>query len=407
MEYRLFLGISPFIILAVLFLLALSFRKREYAAGKFLFVFVLIALGYMISNVMEFVYGNESWILLWTKLEHLFASMIPVTWLLFVLQFTGKHERLRPRKCWYYFIPAFLNVFLSWSNEAHHVFWKSVRFEMIENIMVIRTTYGLLFYVVYFMHYVLLLYGIYIVLSEYIRSSDVFRRQLFWIIFGIMLAMFFNILYVFRVFPWLRKDFTPIGYALGSIAFAVGMFRYKFLELMPVSRSRVFDYISEGILVIDRKNRVIDMNSAALRIIGRSGYEPGTSVYQYPLVSPFFDDDEYRDKPHMLREEIITERDGPRRYEIGLNVIKGPGGGYDGAVIVMHDITERVRLSQELKTLRGIVPICAKCKNIRTDQGYWQKVEAYVSEHSYAEFSHGICPSCMEELYPEIKKDKT
>lgn len=56
----------------------------------------------------------------------------------------------------------------------------------------------------------------------------------------------------------------------------------------------------------------------------------------------------------------------------------------------------------EVKTLQGIIPICASCKKIRDDQGYWHQVESYVSTHSNALFSHGICPQCADKLYPEF-----
>ncbi|MEI6207943.1 MAG: response regulator [Desulfuromonadales bacterium] len=55
----------------------------------------------------------------------------------------------------------------------------------------------------------------------------------------------------------------------------------------------------------------------------------------------------------------------------------------------------------EIKVLKGIIPICAQCKKIRDDQGYWNQLEVYISEHSDAEFSHGLCPACIKELYPE------
>lgn len=68
---------------------------------------------------------------------------------------------------------------------------------------------------------------------------------------------------------------------------------------------------------------------------------------------------------------------------------------------------ERERLIEELRhavaevrTLRGFLPICASCKKIRDDAGYWQQIERYVEAHSEATFSHGICPDCMTELYP-------
>jgi AmiR/NasT family two-component response regulator len=80
------------------------------------------------------------------------------------------------------------------------------------------------------------------------------------------------------------------------------------------------------------------------------------------------------------------------------------------------DMIELRRLNKELeqalnkvKTLSGMLPICASCKKIRDDKGYWQQIESYIREHSEAEFSHGICPECARKLYPEYydkKKDK-
>ena len=52
-----------------------------------------------------------------------------------------------------------------------------------------------------------------------------------------------------------------------------------------------------------------------------------------------------------------------------------------------------------VKTLRGLLPICANCKKIRDDQGYWKQLESYIESHSDALFSHGLCPECMEQLY--------
>ncbi|MDA8422044.1 MAG: response regulator [Nitrospiraceae bacterium] len=57
---------------------------------------------------------------------------------------------------------------------------------------------------------------------------------------------------------------------------------------------------------------------------------------------------------------------------------------------------------KEIKQLRGFLPICASCKKIRDDNGYWTQVEVYISDHSDTEFSHGICPDCARKLYPEL-----
>lgn len=56
----------------------------------------------------------------------------------------------------------------------------------------------------------------------------------------------------------------------------------------------------------------------------------------------------------------------------------------------------------EIKTLRGLIPICASCKKIRDDAGFWTEIEIYVRDHTEAQFSHGICPDCARKLYPDI-----
>ena len=56
----------------------------------------------------------------------------------------------------------------------------------------------------------------------------------------------------------------------------------------------------------------------------------------------------------------------------------------------------------EVKVLSGFLPICASCKQIRDDKGYWTQIESYIREHSEAEFSHSICPECAKKLYPDI-----
>jgi len=61
----------------------------------------------------------------------------------------------------------------------------------------------------------------------------------------------------------------------------------------------------------------------------------------------------------------------------------------------------------EVKTLQGMIPICAGCKNVRDDQGYWQRIESYVQDHSDAQFSHGLCPECMKAYFPHGGPDET
>ncbi len=64
-------------------------------------------------------------------------------------------------------------------------------------------------------------------------------------------------------------------------------------------------------------------------------------------------------------------------------------------------VVEVERALAEVKTLSGLLPMCSRCKRVRDDEGYWQEVEGYLQTHTEASFSHGLCPTCVRELYPE------
>ena len=66
--------------------------------------------------------------------------------------------------------------------------------------------------------------------------------------------------------------------------------------------------------------------------------------------------------------------------------------------------SEKEKALSDLKILGGLLPICAACKKIRDDTGYWEQIESYIVVHSEAKFSHGFCPDCARELYPEVFK---
>ncbi len=69
-------------------------------------------------------------------------------------------------------------------------------------------------------------------------------------------------------------------------------------------------------------------------------------------------------------------------------------------------ISELTQALDEIKTLKGIIPVCMHCKKVRDDSGYWAQLEEYISAHSEAEFSHGLCPDCLEKYYPEVSQLK-
>lgn len=79
-------------------------------------------------------------------------------------------------------------------------------------------------------------------------------------------------------------------------------------------------------------------------------------------------------------------------------------------IILIHSLMSKKEALKgamsDIQALRGLIPICASCKNIRDDKGYWKQLEEYVYQHSEAQFTHSVCPKCLAKLYPELSKDK-
>jgi CheY-like chemotaxis protein len=124
----------------------------------------------------------------------------------------------------------------------------------------------------------------------------------------------------------------------------------------------------------------------------------------------------FRNMPVVVFTGLLDEQVGIQAVREGAQdyLVKGQTNGVLLAKAIFYSIerkqleNERERLIRELqesiakvKLLSGLLPICASCKKIRDDKGYWNQVEAYISKHSQAKFTHGICPDCVKKLYPD------
>jgi PAS domain S-box-containing protein len=119
-------------------------------------------------------------------------------------------------------------------------------------------------------------------------------------------------------------------------------------------------------------------------------------------------------------EEFTVETRDGRHFivEVAASNVTSVSGEILGRMASFINITrrkeieaDREKLVRELqdaldniKVLKGIIPICASCKKIRDDKGYWKQIESYIKEHSNADFSHSVCPECARKLYPEFYK---
>ena len=102
--------------------------------------------------------------------------------------------------------------------------------------------------------------------------------------------------------------------------------------------------------------------------------------------------------------QLIDKREGLFTEDL-IEFIEMIGEQIGLAVHNSYTHTQLMEAMSEIKTLRKILPICASCKKIRDDKGYWHQVEEYIKTHAHVKLTHAICPECMEKLYPDILKE--
>lgn len=185
----------------------------------------------------------------------------------------------------------------------------------------------------------------------------------------------------------------------------------------------IFHNALDILIIIDIENgRIVEANETTKRVLG---YSPKALKGQ-PFENLFPNTDgksveEQRENIKFYDSVIVGHflRADGSTLVMDLTVTPIPWDGEVAMLATIRDATERIHAEEErealivelreamerIKTLKGLLPICAHCKNIRNDEGYWQKLEAYVSEHSEATFSHGICPDCIKKHYPEYYKE--
>mgnify|MGYP001558079811 CR=1 FL=1 len=180
-------------------------------------------------------------------------------------------------------------------------------------------------------------------------------------------------------------------------------------------------------VMLDAEGRVTFCNDYLLRLTGRSRADVlGQNWFAMFVPPELHIEDAFRAGMeqgtifHHFKNEILTTSGERRLVTWNNTVLRAAEGRVTGTASIGQDITrlkraeeEREKLINELqdafakiKTLNDMLPICAYCKKIRDDDGYWNQLESYISAHTDTQFSHGICPECAEKAYAELEKIK-
>jgi PAS domain S-box-containing protein len=201
-------------------------------------------------------------------------------------------------------------------------------------------------------------------------------------------------------------------------------------DISPENRRSILsilDMIGEGIRIVDPQFRIIYENRIHRDLLGEhvgeycyKAYQQKDSICEGCTVAQSFSDGKVRKEVRSVKTD-----DDLRFIEVTASTIRDAQGHIIAGVEVVADVTDRKKMEKErenliaelqealhkIKTLKGLIPVCAWCKKARDDRGYWDNLENYIREHSEADFTHGICPECLEkadaEIYGELMEKKS
>jgi PAS domain S-box-containing protein len=350
-QYTIFLVLAPLSAICTLAVVLLSWRYRTAPGARIFLWLMLIVAGWLICNTLELITLSEAQTLFWAKITYIFIALVAVTWLAFALQYTGRDWWLAPPRVFLLLIIPVITIILANTNDWHGLLWRETSYVAVPFALALRVSYGPWFWAFWTYSYVCVLVGTFLVAKEYVASPGLYRWQSIWTLIGVLTPHFFNLIYVFRVVPGLTKDFSPIGFSLAGLAIAVSIFRYRLLDVAPIARTALVDSLEDGMLVLDNTNRIVDINPAVGCLIGLDGdralgQPAGEALRRWPkLVSCIRGGSEER-----LQLELGAGC-STHTCEVRFSPVFDQRGHQVGRLVVLQDITERVRVEAERERL--------------------------------------------------------
>jgi PAS domain S-box-containing protein len=188
---------------------------------------------------------------------------------------------------------------------------------------------------------------------------------------------------------------------------------------------KIFDYSNDAIFIIDPlRNETLEANPKACQMFGYSREEflflPTSAIYPREMLQLLAFAQSVTEPGCGWINELTCLTKAGRLLPAEVSASTVDIAGRWCLIVLVRDITEHKRSEAEreqliaqlqaalakIKTLQGLISICASCKKIRDDEGYWTQIEDYIRAHSEVQFSHGICPDCAQKLYPEFFEEQ-
>jgi len=390
-----------------------ALRRRRPARGGRVFALMMCAVVFwaLMSGFGAAAAGMSAKVL-FGKMGYICAACVAPLFLVFAIQHNrgaGLRSPLRAVLLW--IIPV-VSIILAATNERHRLVWSSQVLSTVAGGSVIFTSYGAWYWVSVFFFAAVDLWAAIILVRAVLSTQRLFRLQTTVLLVALAVPWAGEALGdLFNLFPGL--DMPAVGFAVSGMLLMLGLSRFHLLDIVPIARAHLVEKMGDGLLVLDEKNRIVDANPAARLIldvgpaaVGRQIEEVSTLTARLLLMAAGEED---------FSAEGVILKDPQKRFDLHISSLRDGGGKNEGRVVVLRDVTARAQVEMEkeklilelraaledIKVLRGLLPICVGCKRIRDDQGNWKNLEQFVEERSEAQFSHGLCEECMNRLYPE------
>jgi PAS domain-containing protein len=301
-----------------------------------------------------------------------------------------------------------ISLVMAWTSPWHTLLWTSI--EMPKAGSPFSTYhYGPWFWVLAAQHYVLTAVNTVILLSARRRVTHAFRAPMMAVIVAMVISWAGNLLYIFKLGPWPGLNYLTISLGLSGAVLAWAVVSEGLLDLLPRAREALLETIADGVVVLDRTDRVIYSNTAAQDHLGLT---TGASTIPAVIRMP----ERNRASVPWLGELAVPNGSATRWVDMRVDPLADRWGDVAGRLVVTRDITarktlegERERLIGELKAalsevraLEELLPICASCKKVRDDKGDWSRIDVYLQARAAVAFTHGICPDCDAKLYGHL-----
>ena len=319
--------------------------RRNIKGGVYILGYSLSLAEWTLAGTFEAMVINPQTKVLLAKIEYMgFVLVVPFAYL-FVRKYVSNHKFSRAEILTVFLIPLITAV-LAWTNEYHHFLWSSFApGDPALNILIYG--HGPWFYVNATYIYLLVIFSVIQLIRAYTTSQRAFRQQVAAILFAFAFPVVICTTYLLNIVPVPGMDTTATGFAITGLIITFAIFRLKLLDLLPVAHQTVFNEMRDGVIVVDDKNRLVDINPAAQRFMLIKGQEAvGQPVMDFlpKTLAGLFET-----KSDRISSYEMLAKDQKTYVNVYAVPLKAKKNQPSGTLITLQDITNYKQAEMKLK----------------------------------------------------------